>query len=232
MESSKAVAKISATWVENGDGILDVGCGAGHYLRSLKRLISCGFSYTGVDSCSLYIDLARQAFSGQANVSFEIGDIYQLPFLDSTFDIVISSNVFLHLPSIEKPLQELCRVARKYVLIRTLVGERSFRIQEVRSLGDEFDDAGMPRSFNYYNIYSQAYIEHLLRKVPHVERWEITPDNDFDPQRIVASAAEQPGSHNVTSMLGNWQVNGYILQPWAFIRIFLAGAGQGTRRTG
>ena len=231
MECSKVVARIVATWIQDGDSILDAGCGVGHYLRSLKRQISCGFSYTGVDDSPLFIDLARKAFPVQADVNFEVEDIYQLSFPNNTFDIIISSNVFLHLPSIERPLQELVRVARKYVLIRTLVGERSFRIQEVRGLGDEFDETGMPRRFNFFNIYSRTYIEHLLRKMPHVEKWEITPDNDFDLQRIVEAGAEQPEADNVTSILGNWQVNGYILQPWAFIKIFLPSAGQGTRRT-
>lgn len=220
MECSKATAKILATWVKDADSILDVGCGVGHYLRSLKTHLTCSFFYTGIDNSRFYVELAQKAFPDKDMASFHKGDIYKLPFPEKSFDIVMSNNVFLHLPSIEKPLRELCRVSRQYVLIRTLVGERSFRIQEVRTLGDEFNEDGSPKSFNYYNIYSQAYIEHLLSSTPEVNRWEITPDNDFDPELISANA-EQSSLRNVTRMIGDWQVNRYILQPWAFIKVFL-----------
>jgi len=220
MECSKATAKILSTWVKDGDSILDVGCGVGHYLRSLSNRLTANFSYTGLDNSPFYIELAEKAFSNMDRATFCKGDIYQLPFPEKSFDIVMSNNVFLHLPSIERPLRELCRVSRKYVLIRTLVGERSFLIQEVRTQGDEFNEDGSPKSFNYYNIYSQAYIEHLLSSIPEVNKWELAPDNDFNPELISANA-EQSEFQNVTKMIGDRQVNGYILQPWVFIKVFL-----------
>lgn len=220
MESSKATAKILSIWVKDGDSILDVGCGVGHYLRSLKNRLTCNFFYTGVDNSPLYIELAEKAYPGRDRVNFHKGDIYQLPFSQKSFDIVMANNVFLHLRSIEQPLRELHRVARKYVLIRTLVGDRSFRIQEVRALDDEFNEDGSPKSFNYFNIYSKTYIERLLSNMPDVNRWEIVPDNDFDP-KLISANAEQSGLHNVTRMIGDWRINGYILQPWVFIKVFL-----------
>jgi ubiquinone/menaquinone biosynthesis C-methylase UbiE len=224
MESSKAAAKLLAGWVQDGTTILDVGCGAGHYLRSFKNAIPARFSYTGADLTPLYIDLARKAFADQPDVRFEVADVFNLPFADQQFDIVHCSNVLLHLPSIRKPLQELCRVARKHVLIRTLVGTRSFRIQDVYpNDGDEFDSEGQPYQFHYFNIYSQAYVKHLLRQIPRVESWDITPDTDFDPVRIAAAVGEQPGAFDITEMLGGWQVNTYILQPWSFIKVTLRG---------
>lgn len=224
MESSKAAAKILAGWTRDGTTILDAGCGAGHYLRSFKNGIPTRFNYTGVDLTPLYIDLAKKAFPEQLDVHFEIADVFDLPFADQQFDMVHSSNVFLHLPSIRRPLQELCRVARKHVLIRTLVGTRSFRIQDVyNNGGGEFDSEDKPYHFHYFNIYSQAYVESLLRKIPGVEGWNITPDTDFDPARITAAVSEQPDAEDITKMLGGWQVNTYILQPWAFIKVTLRG---------
>lgn len=220
MESSKAVAEILCHWAKDGDSILDVGCGVGHYLRSLRNSISCNFSYTGIDNSNFYIELAQKAFAGEDNVSFQTGDLYQLPFSEKSFDIVMSNNLFLHLPSIKTPLEELCRVSRRYVLIRTLVSERSFRIQEVRCQGDEFNEDGSPKSFNYYNIYSRVCIEHFLSKITRVEKWEIVPDNNFDPKRI-SEDAEKIKSTNITKIFNGWQVNSCILQPWAFIKIFL-----------
>ncbi|MFH1478602.1 MAG: class I SAM-dependent methyltransferase [Candidatus Omnitrophota bacterium] len=220
MESSKATAKIISGWINEGDSILDVGCGVGHYLKSIKNRITCNFFYTGIDNSSLYIRLAKKVFSGLKRVAFYRGNIYQLPFKNKSFEIVMSNNVLLHLPSIEKPLRELCRVSRRHVLIRTLIGERSFRIKEVRGMGDEFKKDGSPKSFNYYNIYSKAYIDHMLSRLPGIRKWEIIADNDFDPKSI-SKDFKRGSLQNTTKMIGDWQVNGYILQPWAFIKINL-----------
>lgn len=220
MESSKAAAKILSTWIKDDSSILDVGCGVGHYLTSIKKITSREFYYTGVDNSALYVKLARKAFSENDKIKFLKGDISNLPFKEKSFDIVMSNNVFLHLPSIKTPLEGLCRVAREHVVIRTLIGDRSFRIQELRTIGDEFDEDGLPKNFNYFNIYSRSYLEHLLSHIPAVKRWEIETDNDFDAERISSDAA-QVKSDNTTKMLGNYQINGYILEPWCFVKIFL-----------
>ena len=47
--------------------LLDVGCGAGHYLRSYKRAVSTPFSYVGVDYYTIFLDKARQAWGRRAD---------------------------------------------------------------------------------------------------------------------------------------------------------------------
>ncbi|WP_455198542.1 class I SAM-dependent methyltransferase, partial [Kaarinaea lacus] len=123
MESSKAAAKQLIEVVKDGDEILDVGCAAGHYLRSLKNALTVDFSYTGVDATAYYIELAKKAFKDDPKADFKVGDIFNLPFEDNSKDVVMCNNVFLHLPSIKKPLSELCRVARRFVLVRSMVGD-------------------------------------------------------------------------------------------------------------
>jgi len=230
MESSKAVADIVKGLLQPGDRILDVGCGAGHYLKSLRTRIDLPFSYTGVDATVHYIELAREAWQKDRQANFEVGDVFSLPFRDESYEIVLSCNLLHHLPSIQTPLQELVRVCRKHALIRTLVGDRSFRIQEVRSQEtypnslveepeqEEFDDNGEPRQFNFFNIYSKSYFEKLLSGMPNVDSYHIDPDNTFDSASIEADACGD-AAPNATQMYGSWQVNGYILQPWSFVSI-------------
>ena len=222
MESSKRVAKEVKQFAAPDLTILDVGCGAGHYLRSLRRELGESFSYTGCDATENYVALAKQAFARDKNASFKVSDIFALDFEDNSFDVVICNNLLLHLPSIERPLQELTRVARKHVVVRTLCGERSFRIQDVRPQPDgrEFTAAGEPAAFYYYNIYSRDYVKSLLSANPKVKSWNIVEDKDFDKARIEASAREH-ADNNASRIVGDYQVNGYILQPWAIITISL-----------
>ncbi len=228
MECSKAAAQLMKEWIRPDDRVLDIGCGVGHYLRSLRRAITAPFSYTGVDATASYISLARKAWKKDSLTCFQVADAFALPFPDQDQDIVISCNLLLHLPSIDVPIAEMIRVCRRNLLIRTLVGDRSFRIQEVRNpstrnLGgeEEFDGKGEPTSFSYYNIYAASYIESLLVKSPRVKGYRIVPDKDYDPGEFATAQASQTAV-NKTRLIDGWQVNGYILLPWHFVLIELS----------
>jgi len=221
MESSKAAARRIVPHMQPGDSILDAGCGGGHYLPSLARDLGFPFTYKGTDLTPGYIELANKAFAGKEGISFEVANLFDLPFDEKSFDVSMCNNVFLHLRAIEHPLKELCRVTKRFVLIRTMVGDRSFIIQEVREDGDEFDANGNPKAFNYYNIFSQHYFSHILDGIPRVKSYSFKEDDDFDPSMINKSVDDHSEAKNATKMLGDWQVNHYILQPWSFVEIEL-----------
>jgi ubiquinone/menaquinone biosynthesis C-methylase UbiE len=211
MESSKAVAEIVKNCIKPKDLILDIGCGVGHYLTSLKRTIDVPFSYHGVDCTKHYIDLARRAFN---TGTFHVGDIYDLKFPDRCADIVMCNNVLLHLPSIEIPIRELLRVSNKYVIIRTLIGNCTFQIKQAEE--PELHDSDGLVNYHYYNIYSESYIRSILQGY----EYQLKDDFHFDPINIGGSEnyiGEQP--KDLTVMVAGHQVNGYIIQPWKFIII-------------
>lgn len=91
--------------------LLDVGCGNGAFLKILNR------------SARPFDSLHGSDFSARALESVEtpstLAPINDLPFADQAFDAATCLEVIEHLPvSIyEAGLKELCRVARKYVLI-------------------------------------------------------------------------------------------------------------------
>lgn len=222
MESSKKIAVEVKKYIKNNDRVLDVGCGAGHYLRSLRRELSdISFSYTGLDATNDYIQLAKKAFAGDNKCTFMVSDIYDIRLQDNSHELVMCNNVLLHLPSIEKPLNELIRVAKRNVVVRLLAGERSFRIKDVapQSDGIEFDENGEPISFHYYNIYSNSYLAYLLKKNKRVKNFTITPDFDFNKQNIISSVTEHGKAHDASKIVGDFQVNGYVLQPWSIVEI-------------
>lgn len=232
MESSKAVAQLLAPEVQRGDSILDVGCGAGHYFRSLEQIIEVPFEYTGVDAANIFIDVAQRAWSDEPRCTFRVEDIYNLSFPDRTFDIVICNNMLYNLPSIIRPIQELLRVARRMVLIRTPIGDRSFRIQEVYSqanwplsdipVTEEFRDDGEPTSFVYHNIYSQGYVEAVIQRLHPNAATTFIEDNYFDGDSINRGATATI-MVNATQVVNGMQISGnYIVQPWCFVQIRLA----------
>ena len=216
MQSSIAVAKRLSGSVRAGNRILDVGCGSGHYLVSLRNRISCPFEYVGVDATAQYVERARRAFPG---IRFVQGDIFDLPFPDAEFDVVMCNNVLLHLPSIKEPLRQLVRVAKRQVIVRTLIGDRSFEVKACdEETAENFSDDGSLQKFHYFNIYSEEVVRGLLAEIPEVESSTIELDRDFDPVAIEA-ARKHSNKANATSLVGGWQVNGYILEPWAFLTI-------------
>lgn len=231
MECSKAVATILAPELEAGDSVLDVGCGVGHYLRSLRKRIRTPFSYTGVDATARYIDLAKRAWRSDSQVSFLVGDVFALRFADCKFDVVMCNNVLHSLPSIVQPVHELVRVARKLVVLRALIGDRSFRIQEVFSTAThpsrevpaerEFADDGEPASFGYLNIYSKRYMCGVVRRAAPAGTIELIEDRFFDGDAINRSA-ESEGLPNPTRVIDGRQVFGdQIIQPWCFVVVRL-----------
>jgi ubiquinone/menaquinone biosynthesis C-methylase UbiE len=204
MESSKFVAMEIKNHIRNGDALLDVGCGAGHYLRSLRREIGDKFHYTGSDATRNYIDLACAAFKDDAKAKFMVSDIFNLDVPDNSFDIVMCNNLLLHLPSIKKPISELIRVAKRKVFIRSLFGDRSFRIQEVRRQDNlkEFDENGEPLEFSYYNIYGKEYVADLMAEIPSLTDWKLTVDTCYDPENIHKSVKEHTTTSNATTIVG------------------------------
>lgn len=222
MESSKAVTKHLARIAKPGDTILDVGCGAGHYLRSLVNSLPHPFGYYGVDATPGYIALARKAwadFSDKKLMSaqFQVSNIYDIKLDAAYADIVMCNNVLLHLPSIEQPLKELVRVAKKYVVLRTFVGTQSFRIKQVVE-PEIYGADGEPENYFYYNIYSENYVRSVLSALPGVAQISIMPDHDYDPKNISRSEGDYKDlPKDITTTLNGLQINHYIILPWSFV---------------
>jgi ubiquinone/menaquinone biosynthesis C-methylase UbiE len=74
--------------------VLDAGCGSGSMTRLLAREVTSGRA-VGVDVNPSYLEAARTFAEeeGLTNLSFEEGDIFNLPFADDSFDLVWSKYV-------------------------------------------------------------------------------------------------------------------------------------------
>jgi len=94
--------------------LLEVGCGCGYYSEVIPELAGDRFSYVGADYSE-----AMLAFAGTKypEVRFLKVDITQIDFPDNSFDVVLSGAVIKHVPEWRKAIQELARVAGKYLIL-------------------------------------------------------------------------------------------------------------------
>lgn len=99
---------------EPGESVLDVGCGDGNCRRPLTELME--MSYSGCDISENMLEIARAENPGY---DFRLARAEDLPYEDSSFDLVLCLAVLLHLPrEYEEPIiREACRVSRRYAVI-------------------------------------------------------------------------------------------------------------------
>jgi ubiquinone/menaquinone biosynthesis C-methylase UbiE len=96
-----------------GQQLLDVGCGPGTITIDLAMCVLPGL-VVGLDRSERVIEVARDAAleAGAANVSFDVGDVYTLPYEDASFDVVHAHQVLQHLSDPVAALREMKRVTR------------------------------------------------------------------------------------------------------------------------
>jgi ubiquinone/menaquinone biosynthesis C-methylase UbiE len=72
--------------------ILEIGCGTGHWLREFIKWGASPENVTGIDLLADRIAMARRLCPG--GVRLECGSAAQLPFSESSYDLVLQSTVF------------------------------------------------------------------------------------------------------------------------------------------
>ena len=95
--------------------VLEVGCNRGHNLVALSSILEHGSTLTGIEPQPYARSLARQASD---LIEVLDGTIYDIPFADRSFDLVLTSGVLIHVPlgSLGAAIRELHRVSRRYLL--------------------------------------------------------------------------------------------------------------------
>lgn len=98
-------------WLEpqDGDRILDGGCGRGFYLNFIRR--ACDAHLVGVDITHAYLRVARHVLA-EKRIALINASLHALPFPDDTFDKIILSEILEHLADDVAGLREAARVLR------------------------------------------------------------------------------------------------------------------------
>lgn len=96
---------VARTDLEAGAKVLDAGCGTG---TNSNWLAAQGFEVTGADFSEFALAQAR----ARDRVIYQREDLTALTFADGSFDAVFCIGVLMHVPAVERALDELVRVVK------------------------------------------------------------------------------------------------------------------------
>jgi ubiquinone/menaquinone biosynthesis C-methylase UbiE len=145
--------------------ILDAGCGEGFTINMLANS-NDSISITGLD---IEKDALEYAKGLNPKVKFFEGSVYELPFDDNQFDVVILSEVLEHLENPSKALSEIYRVSSGYCVI-SVPNEPIFRLGNMARLTYLSDYGNTPGHINHWS--KKSFIE-LISKIFEVEEVKV-----------------------------------------------------------
>jgi len=154
--------------------ILEAGCGTGKLCCLLARDFP-GIYVTGIDISSNSLEIANslKEYLQLSNVSFEIGNLFQMPYPDNYFDVVFNEGVIEHYmlknrPNYTDALKEMLRVTKKGGKIIIAVPNwynfpHTIYKWALNKLGKKFI-YGYEKSFKHSELI-RLYLEHNLREI-------------------------------------------------------------------
>jgi 2-polyprenyl-3-methyl-5-hydroxy-6-metoxy-1,4-benzoquinol methylase len=139
-------------YVEDGDRVLDVGCGIGYGLNLLS--IKAG-EVVGVDVDAKAIDYCTTQVLKKNPKLKELRhyDGYHLPYEDRAFDVVTCIDVIEHVEHYDAFIDELLRVARRRVVFGTPNRRAEFTNPD-----------GTPKNFWHLREWSYKELDEILRR--------------------------------------------------------------------
>jgi SAM-dependent methyltransferase len=130
--------------------VLEPACGSANDYRflhayGLARLVR----YTGFDLCAKNIENARALFP---DVSFAVGNVFEIPAPDRAFDLCLVHDLFEHLSleGLQTAVAEVCRVTRQGICVGF------FNMDEIR------DHEVRPVDDYYWNRLSMGRVRELF----------------------------------------------------------------------
>lgn len=146
MTCAAQAAELLQSLAGPGESLLDVGCGTGYFLHSIRSR-NIPLDYFGVDATERFIEIGRAALArlGLPPERLQAGRIEDL---DGRMDHVLCMNVLSNIDNFHRPLERLLRMARKSVILRESVKDGA----EYRYVEDRYLE-----SPDILNVHVNAY---------------------------------------------------------------------------
>ena len=163
--------------IEEGDRVLDVGCGTGFATEGLLERTE---NVYGLDQSVHQMEKAWQKFGKRDRVRFYRGDAERLPFENDTFDIVWSSGSIEYWPDPVAALVECRRIAKPggQVLI---VGPNYPSNTVFQKLADAF-----------MLFYGTDEADRMFEEAGYEEFRHVTMGPSYSPEVAITTVAEVP----------------------------------------
>ena len=100
--------------------VLDVGCGAGHWCQMLATVLPKDARIVGVDHESSFLETARERATARClpqHFDYRNASAEELPFEESTFDLVTCQTVLIHVADARAALTEMLRVVKPGAIV-------------------------------------------------------------------------------------------------------------------
>jgi ubiquinone/menaquinone biosynthesis C-methylase UbiE len=104
-----AVRLVQLAEVNEGDRVLDVGCGTGVVARTCAELVGSAGRVVGLDLSEEMLTVARRLAPG---IEWQRGDAGALPFPDESFNRVVSQLALMFFPDRNESVREMWRVLK------------------------------------------------------------------------------------------------------------------------
>ena len=209
--------------------IIDIGCAAGHYFRTLTKFgVPIDF-YTGIEVDPKMVQAASRIWSNHiqsGRMKFILDDVESQTQLESC-DLIICYNSFMYYRSARCVLTKLLKAA-KSLIIRSYFADSNYRILRGQSRDNNdrvktpelevFNADGDLVSGDYWTIYGFGYFEQLLKDIDR--RLKIV----WLKEQSVMTSIKMEESLGVKKRYGTQVLDGYeisypILQPWGVVLV-------------
>ena len=115
-ELAKYISNLATSM--KAQSVLEIGCSTGNDLKGFAE----DFKVHGIDLNDTALDKARTKLG---TFNFQKGSIADLSFEDSSFDLVFTRGVLIHIPTkdLDNVLKEFVRISKKWILNFEYFGE-------------------------------------------------------------------------------------------------------------
>lgn len=178
MTCAAQAAELLAPRVRPGETVLDAGCGSGYLWHSL-RLRGIPAEYHGIDASKTLIGIGRQHLPAFGLPPERLRAL-RIEDLDGAVDHVVCMNVISNLDNHHRPLERLCEVARRTLVLRESLGAGSRYTYVV----DEHLDDGA-RLKVHVNRYDLGEVTDLIASHGFTPRVVVDRRTGGEPEMVI-----------------------------------------------
>lgn len=114
-EEALRTMTVNLALIKEGDCVLEVGCATGSLTLAAKRQVGPSGKVFGIDIIPGMIERSRQkAVQAKLDITFQLGNIENIPFPENQFDVVMCSFMIFHMSEKvrKKGIEEIYRVLK------------------------------------------------------------------------------------------------------------------------